>query len=244
MRVLVTRPEPDASSTKAALEEAGHSAVLSSLMNISFMPVNDLGEGLIQAIVFTSRNAVRALSRSPALQNLLEVPVFAVGKGTAKDAHDLGFHGVMEGPGDAAGLFDVILANANPSGGRLIHFAGFRLAFDLESALREHGFEIETVRCYKADAAETLSQDAKVAMREGHLDVVLLMSPEASRTYVRLLEASGLTGKAQEIACACISQATADALAPFNPAQVEVSLRPNSEEVLALINRMAEQFRL
>ncbi|MBU2580958.1 MAG: uroporphyrinogen-III synthase [Alphaproteobacteria bacterium] len=226
------------------MEAAGHSAVLSPLMIISFMPVNDLGPGGVQAIVVTSRNAVRALAQSPVLQSLVELPVFAVGKGTARDAHELGFHGVMEGPGNAAGLVDVITANASPAGGRLVHFAGYKLAFDLEGALRTHGFEIFTVRCYEAQAAEKLSDEALADIAKGHLDAVLLMSPEASRTYVRLIEAAGIAKEAEKIACVCISQATADALAPFKPAQVKVSSRPNSEEVLALINRMAEQFGL
>lgn len=244
MRVLVTRPEPDASSTKAALEEFGHTAVLSPLMSIRFIPVNDLGLGVVQAIIVTSRNAVRALAHSPVLQELLGLPVFAVGKGSARDVHHLGFHGVMEGLGNAAGLVDIITANANPGGGRLIHFAGYKLAFDLEGALREHGFEVETIRCYEAEAAGGFTAEAEAAMRMGHLDAVLLMSPEASRTYVRLVEAAGLANEAQKVACACISAATAEALAPFRPAVVKVSERPNSEEVLALINRMAEQFRL
>jgi len=244
MRILVTRPEPDASSTQAALQGCGHRAILSPLMSIRFIKVNDLRPGPLQAIIVTSRNAVRALGQSAVLQELLELPVFAVGKGTARDAHDLGFHGVMEGPGNARGLVDVIAANANPAGGRLVHFAGYKLAFDLENALRQLGFEIETIRCYEAQAAKTLTPEAVGAMRTGHLDAVLLMSPDASRTYVQLVEAAGLADAARKVACACISPATAEALTPFNPDVVEVSKRPNSEEVLALINRMAEQFRL
>lgn len=243
MRVLVTRPEPDASSTKARLEDAGHAAILSPLMSVTFTPVDDLGEGAVQAIVVTSRNGVRALARSPVLQELLELPLFAVGKGTSRDAHELGFHGVMEGPGTAELLVDVIKANANPAGGRLIHFAGYKLAFDLEGALRQAGFDVTTLRCYEAEAAKQLTRDGEQALRQGHLDAVLLMSPEASRTYVRLVEAAGLVPEARKVAAACISKATADALAPFGPTQVNVSERPNSEEVLALINRMAEQSR-
>lgn len=244
MRVLVTRPEPDASTTKAALEAAGHSVVLSPLMTIRFLPVQRFGEGMIQAIIFTSRNAVRALAQSPVLQGLLDVPVFAVGKGTARDAHDLGFHGVMEGPGNASDLVDVITAKSTPAGGRLIHCAGYKLAFDFEGVLGSKGFDVATIRCYEAEAASKLTDEAEAALRGGHLDAVLLMSPNASRTYVNLVEAAGLSQEAGKIACACISQATADALTPFKPGNVKVSLRPNSEEVLALVNRMAEQFRL
>lgn len=243
MRVLVTRPEPDASSTKAALESMGHEAVLSPMMTIRFEPVPDLSSGIVQAIILTSRNAVRALSRSPVLGGIVDLPVFAVGKGTASDVHQLGFHGVMEGPGKAEGLVDIIAGHANPAGGRLVHFAGYKLAFDLDGALRKRGFHVEVVRCYEAQSAERLTTEAEEALRSGRLDAVLLMSPEASRTYVRLVQDAGLGEAARKVACACISAATAEAVTPLKPAATRVADQPNSEEMLALINRMAEQSR-
>lgn len=243
MRVLVTRPEPDASSTKAALEAAGLEAVLSPLMTINFEPVEDLGPGHVQAIIVTSRNAVRALAKSPVLQGLIDLPVFAVGPRSARDAHDLGFHGVMEGPGTASELPELIISNANPAGGRLIHFAGYQLSFDLEGALRDRGFDVQTKRCYEAQGARQLTPAAQDALRSRDLDAVLLMSPEASRTYVRLVGSLDLEAEAAEVAYVCISESTAKALEPFNPTAVCVAQRANFEEVLALVNRMAEQSR-
>lgn len=243
MRVLVTRPEPDASTTKAALETAGLEAVVSPLMTINFEPVEDLGPGHVQAIIVTSRNAVRSLAKSPVLQGLIDLPVFAVGPRTAQDAHDLGFHGVMEGPGTASELPGLIFSHSDPAGGKLVHFAGYKLAFDLEGALKERGFEVQTARCYHAQNAEQFTPAAENALRSGLLDAVVLMSPEASRTYARLLISSGLEAKAADVACVCISKSTADALKPFKPKSVNVAERANLEEVLALVNRMAEQSR-
>ncbi len=243
MRVLVTRPEPDASMTKAALEAAGLEAVVSPLMTISFEPVEDLGPGHVQAIIVTSRNAVRSLARSPVLQGLINLPVFAVGPRSAQDAHDLGFHGVMEGPGTAAELPELIVSHSDPAGGKLVHFAGYKLAFDLESALKDRGFQVQTERCYQAQSAEQLTPMTEDALRSRHLDAVLLMSPEASRTYVRLISSHGLEAEAADVACVCISKATADALKPYKLKAIRVAERPNLEEVLALVNRMAEQSR-
>ncbi len=243
MRVLVTRPEPDASTTGAALKAMGHEVVVSSLMGVRLLPISDLGPGLVQALIFTSRNAVRSIAASPELPGLLELPVFAVGPRTAQDAHDLGFHGVIEGPGTAGELVDVITADSAPDGGRLIHFAGYKLAFDLEGALGEKGYKVDVIRCYDAARAKQLSPEAKEALSLGHLDAVLLMSPEASRTYIQLVEAACLSEAARKVACLCISQATAEALQPLNPSKIQVSSKPRSEEVLALINRMSEQSR-
>ena len=241
MHILVTRPEPDASETKAALESAGHTVTLSPLLNIDFEPITDIGQGSIQAIVVTSRNALRALSKSPLLADLRDLPVFAVGPRSARDVHDLGFHGVIEGPGNAAGLPDCISANSDPRGGRLLHLAGYRLAFDLEEAMSSRGYDFESLPCYRASPATSLPPQARDAIASGSLDAVLLMSPDSARTYVRLVGEAGLSRQAESIAAICISAATAAALPPLPVASIQVADRPNSEEVLALINRMAEQ---
>jgi uroporphyrinogen-III synthase len=243
MRILVTRPEPDASATGEALKAMGHEVVMSSLMDVRLIPVADIGPGAVQALIFTSRNAVRAVATSPALPGLLELPVFAVGPGTTKDARDLGFHGVITGPGNAAGLVDVVQAEAAVEGGRLIHFAGFKLAFDLEGALRANGYQVDTIRCYEAQRAKELSPEAVDALRSGHLDAVLMMSPEASRTYIQLVETARISEAARNTAYVCISEATAEALLPLNPSRIQVSSKPSSQEVLALINRMSDQSR-
>lgn len=227
----------------AALAASGHTAILSPLMSIRLDPPDSLGPGAVQALIVTSRNAVRALARSRLLPGLIGLPVFAVGPRSARDAHDLGFHGVLEGPGTAADLPAFIVANADPAGGKLVHLAGYKLAFDLEGAMTERGFQFETLHCYAAERAQALSPDAVVGITNGHLDAVLLMSPEAARSFVGLVAAHGLTENARQITCLCISQATAAALAPFQPVSTRIAGRPNSEEVLALVNRMAEQSR-
>lgn len=243
MRILVTRPEPDASDTGARLQESGHEAVMSPLMDIRLDPITDIGPGAVQALIVTSRNAVRALAHSPLVDGLLNLPVFAVGPRSAQDARDLGFHGVIEGPGAASGLADCIAANSNPDGGRLVHLAGYRLAFDLAGAMRARGYTFESLRCYEAVAASALSPEAIEAIKAQDLDAVMLMSPDAARTFAELVAKAGLAEAAKPLVGVCISQATADALQAELAIPTMVAERPNSEEVLALINRMAEQSR-
>lgn len=97
MRLLVTRPEPDALKLGAILEEAGHEAAVEPLLSVSFE-----GEAIdvdgAQALVATSRNALRALKASPALAQARRLPLFAVGKATADEARALGFAGVPDDP--------------------------------------------------------------------------------------------------------------------------------------------------
>ena len=62
MRVLVTRPEPDASDEVEALASRGHEGVKAPLLIIE--PVKNVALELdtAQALIVTSRNALRALA--------------------------------------------------------------------------------------------------------------------------------------------------------------------------------------
>ena len=99
MRLLVTRPEPDATRQAEILAAHGHEPVVAPLLLIE--PATDviLDLGGAQALIVTSRNALRALSSHPDLALSLRLPFFAVGEATAKAATDLGFAKVTAGPG-------------------------------------------------------------------------------------------------------------------------------------------------
>ena len=118
MRVLVTRPEPDAQDEVAALAARGHEGIVSPLLVIE--QVKDVALDLdgAQALNVTSRNALRALPRHPALDAARALPLFAVGEATAHAARELGFAEVIEGPGNGRGLAELIVEKAEPSAGQ------------------------------------------------------------------------------------------------------------------------------
>jgi len=91
MRLLVTRPEPDALKLRAALEEHGHEATVEPLLSVSFEDGDELDLDGVQALIATSRNGLRALKSHPALAEARALPLFAVGGATAKEARALGF---------------------------------------------------------------------------------------------------------------------------------------------------------
>src|SRR5262249_54007783 len=100
MRLLVTRPEPDRSPETPLLSARGPLPVLAPLLEIevSKAPLQLAGA---QALIATSRNAIRALVLHPQRDEALKIPLFAVGDATADAARALGFGDVVTGPGRA-----------------------------------------------------------------------------------------------------------------------------------------------
>jgi uroporphyrinogen-III synthase len=238
MRLLVTRPEPDASLEAEALTARGHEPVLAPLLAIEF--VHDVVVELAgaQALIVTSRNALRALASHRELDEALRLPLYAVGEATARAATKLGFRQVTEGPGTGAALAELIGGKLAPGAGPLVHLAGETLAFDLKSALASEGFSVRQLVLYRAVPARELPAKALGLLKAGRLDGVILMSPRTAKTFALLLDRHGLVTEGRRLVCYCLSEAVAEAVAPVG-ARVRVAAQPREEDVLALVDSEA-----
>ena len=238
MRVLVTRPEPDAQDEVEALAMRGHEGVVSPLLIIEQIEDVALDLDGAQALIVTSRNALRVLAKHPALDAARGLPLFAVGEATARAARALGFATVIEGPGTGAGLAELIPRTANPSAGRLVHLAGETLAFDLKSALEARGFSVTAPVLYRAVPATELAPEALRSIKDGKLDGVILMSPRTAKTFLALLARYGAVTQGKRLVCYCISEAVAEVLTPLG-FRVRVAAHKREEDVLALLDSKA-----
>src|SRR5262245_6379444 len=131
MRVLITRPEREATTLATALGQRGHQAVIAPLFRLEFVhPTDDFAAALAacQAVLLTSANGARALAE--ANENRSK-PVFAVGDTTAATAEGLGFTSVTSASGDGAALAELVHQRLDPKAGPLLHVSGMEAGFDL-----------------------------------------------------------------------------------------------------------------
>lgn len=243
MHVLVTRPRSDAQDMCAALEAAGHQVSVEPLLEIELAPVGSALLTDVQALVLTSRNALRALSASPALYDARRLPVFAVGPGTATLARQAGFGTVFAGEGTARDLADLIANHRRPEDGVLLHLAGEILAFDLKGDLEARGYTVSQTTVYRAVASQSLSESVVHALAALSIDAVMLMSPRTAAVYADLVARHELAEAARTPIYLCLSLAVASALAPLAPHRIAVADQPSSQEMLALVARIAAELR-
>jgi uroporphyrinogen-III synthase len=237
MRLIVTRPEPDGSREAALLTARGHLPVLAPLLKIEFSntPLELTGA---QALIATSRNAIRALSAHPQRDEAVKLRLFAVGEATTDEARKLGFGDVVTGPGTATELGVLIARCVRPERGPLVHLAGDTLAFDLSSALKLQGFTVRKALAYRAVPVEALAGPV-VEMLEAHrIDGVILMSPRTAGIFAALLAKHRLVTQAKRLICYCLSEAVAEEVAALHCA-IRVAAHPREEDVLALLDSEA-----
>ncbi len=120
--------------SRSGWQSAGTLAIAAPLTTITFakgqIPLNG-----VQALVVTSKNALRALARSPSLAKAIELPIFTVGPGSGAMAAELGFERIIPGPASARELVPVIAARGEPMGRPLLVLTGDRPAFNMTERL-------------------------------------------------------------------------------------------------------------
>jgi len=234
MRLLVTRPHPQAGETAERLRALGHAVRVAPLLDIVPDPDVTLAPDGADLVVLTSRGAVRALTRHRELDRVRGLPTLAVGEATAAAARAAGFSDVRAAGGD---LFSVAAAiEADPNRPRtVLHLAGRDRSGDLGALLAASGAAVVTRVCYRAEAAQALPADVAGALKEGDIDAVLSFSPRSAATLVRLAQAEGAGPAVAALRHFCLSEAVADVLRGASAGRVEVAERPDQEAMLALI---------
>lgn len=242
MRLVVTRPEPDATALKAQLVAQGHEVLVEPLMELSFDDADPIEVVGAQALIATSRNAVRALARSLALDDARDLPLFAVGPGTAATARSLGLVNVIAGRGTVADLIPALVDCLEVNAGPVVYLAGEVVTGDLPGELRRLGFHVLEPVVYAMNDVKSFSSGFVARVRAGAVGGVVLLSPRTARIWVKLLRSHEIADWARRMHHFCLSAAVARQLAPLGDVPVAIAREPNLQQVLALTAADGPQF--
>jgi len=238
IRALVTRPQPGAAQTAAALTARGVDALVEPMLTIEFLPPDTLDLGEVQALLFTSANGARAFAAASPERRL---PVLAAGDATARAARAAGFGQVRSAAGDAGALARLAARCCDPAAGALLHACGADVAGDLAGSLAGAGFAVRRAALYRARPAGTLSPALLEALRSGRLRLALFFSPRTAAVFARLAERNGVGG-ACRLVCACaLSEAVAQALAGLVWREIRVARRPDREAMMAEVDTLVKR---
>lgn len=221
--VWITRARPGALATAERVRGLGLTAIVDPLLAVESLDVH-LDLSRIAALAFTSANGVEAFAR---LSEERGLPVFAVGRATAKAARGEGFASVSSADGDVEDLCALIAARAP---GYVLWAGAREPAGDLVGMLRGRGLMATGVAVYetleRAPSEDTLARlDAPAT--------VLLHSPRAARVLAAILRRR----PAPTARFLCLSEAVAAPLRDIaEPGSVTFAPRPDESALLDLLN--------
>ncbi len=206
IRVIVTRPEPDASAFAAMLAARGMTAILSPVLRIELREIaNEIGGAA--AVAFTSANGVRSYLAAGGDRGLR---AFAVGAATAAAARAGGLETVHSGAGDVAALARQIVDGGDCGSADILHVVGRDEAGDLVGALAARGLRARRVIGYAAEPVGDLSGEAIDALKRGGASVSLF-SARSARLLRAATAGARLDGFLGGNNAACLSAAVAAA---------------------------------
>jgi uroporphyrinogen-III synthase len=231
MRLLVTRPEPGASRTRAELVARGHEALIDPLMIIRPVAATPPADRF-DAVALTSVNGARAAAELPWVF-YSGLPVFTVGRRTRETALKAGFTDVTSADGDVDGLTDM-LAKCLIPGERVLWLAGEDRAGDLAAALKPHGIAVETVVAYRAEPAEHLAETTVAALSAGRIDGILHYSRRSCETLLEAGRRDGVYEAVVRLTHYALSPRVAAPLAAAG-AEVRIAATPDEAGLLDLL---------
>lgn len=231
MHVLVTRPEPAAERTAAALLARGHDVWKLPLMQIEPLAADLAGKW--GAVIITSANAPAAIAADPAREALRKLPLFAVGARSAEAARQAGFADVTSAGGDIRDLVQLLRGRKADAKAPLLYLAGEDRAADLIGGLAAHGITAEMRVVYRAVSAP-FPPELVAALEAGDVQAVLHFSKRSAENYLAGARSAGISEQALAVRHYCLSAQVAAPLAAAGAKRVAVAPRPEEAALVEL----------
>ncbi len=235
-RVLVTRPGEDGIILAEILAEQNVETIIAPLFTIKNIDGPTIELDKFQALLLTSANGVRALSRRTDRRDL---PVYAVGDATAMTARTAGFGQVHSAAGNVETLVGLVEEILKPQDGPLLHISGSEAAGDLIRLIERAGFMCEREILYEASVERSLKSSTIAAIKDSQIDAVTLYSPRSAERLVELIRKARLVRTCQQVVAICLSQAVARKIEEVQWKDVIIAREPNQDSLLEIVSQLA-----
>lgn len=203
MRLLMTRPEPDASLSAERLRALGHTVIVSPVLEIIFSHEALLWCSGVDFVV-TSRNGMRALVDLGDDAMRSDAAIFTVGDATAALAKEAGFLRVFSASGAVDDLVRLIEAE-NPA--RLLYICGRERKGNLEEKLRACGISVDLAERYHANFASQFSAQAISAFEDQSIDGVVFYSTRSAEAFNHLMKQQLISYSTKQMTYFCLAKA-------------------------------------
>lgn len=231
----MTRPEPGASRTAAALAEAGLDPVVMPFTRTVGLPVpadRIAAAGACDAVVVTSAKALT--HASAALRAALAgKPVFAVGDASAAAVPaDAGR--VLSADGDALALADLV-ASELPKGRSVLYLCGRVRTGTLEDALSEAGYAPVLIETYDVEEVSRLTENLIECLREAPPDAIMFHSGVSAGLFLEAVAEHAFNEVLETIDFFVISERVARRLDAIPSRSVTASPEPRDDALVACV---------
>lgn len=181
MRILITRPEPDATQMAQALMPLGFSCIINPVLAVSPLPFREtIPDKAI--VLITSKQAIPALV-SLGLHDRL---ILTVGAQTAQSLVSLGFPQTQAAGETVQELLDFLQSHFSKDQ-HFFYLSGRDVSCDVPSALAHQGYVCQRTVVYETSFLP-LSPTTQMAFKNKEIDGVIFMSLNTVKAFVQSLK--------------------------------------------------------
>ena len=231
MKMLVTRPMPEAEETAGRLRALDLDAVVAPLLQFEPLPTSLPEAQGFAALALTSAHALRALEARGVLDRYTVLPVYAVGERTAAVARAMGFGDVRHSGGGLAELAQ-LLSHAGLSG-PVFYPAARHTAGDLAKSLAPFGVMVVTARVYDMVPVDGLDPAVSADLTSGAIGAALFYSQRTAEVFVQTASAMS-DGAKRSLGMLCLSEQVAAPLIEAQFVRLTLADQPSEEAMMAL----------
>ncbi len=231
IRILVTRPEPDADETAGRLIALGLEPSVFPLMRMQTTEARLPAPEGLSGLIVTSANALRALHRRDALGPYFGLRVFAVGERTAAVAKGLGFADIVSANGDAGDLIGLVADHAEA--GSYFYPSAEETAHELPKTLAASGHEIIAAEIYRMVPQTRLSDEIAGQLAAGGFAAALFYSRRTAHIFARLTEPVLTPERRRALTPICLSENVAAPLVEHGFPRIVLADFPSEEAMMA-----------
>lgn len=237
--ILITRPAEEARLFARRLRAEGFNVAVEPMLEIEHLDFKLPNMSSYQGLVFTSVNAVRALAaRLGDKVKGFEGPCYCVGDRTAKEARAQGFLQAISAKGTADELIDLVCGRVEDKSLPLLYVCGHHTARPVDKLLRAHGYKVDTIVVYKAQAVRKLTPQCLAAIKAGKIEAVTFFSKRTVDTFIRELKKNGLLKELLKMKLLSISDSMLESVRPYKKARTYTADTPDAPGMMRLLNTL------
>jgi uroporphyrinogen-III synthase len=225
--VLVIRPLEDALPMARLLESEGIEVSHYPLFKLHSLPIPALSNP--QALIVTSKNAIRALTK---YNDLKKIPLYAVGDKTAELATQSGFLNVLTASGTSQDLIQLIVKIEQRNKGILWHLSGEMVKGNIVESLTNAGFEAKRQIVYRIEDATNLPASLHMKLKNHSLSHVLFCSSRTTSVFINLLKKKKLEKSTCQMIALCLSEDIKEKILGLKWKKLWVSPYPNVNDLM------------
>ncbi|MBX7145842.1 MAG: uroporphyrinogen-III synthase [Alphaproteobacteria bacterium] len=229
--VLLTRPQDDSDILCQILATYDLNIQIEPLITINPIKNISINFDQIQALIFTSKNAIKAFA---SLYSERHIPIFVVGEGSSNIAQSYNFTQIICGSNNALSLVP-LLETLDYRNGKLLYLAGEMVAHDLITPLKLKKFEIEKIILYQALPLQELTPQTTMMIQSNFIHYIVFFSPRTAFIFVNLIKNDyKLVQACKNIFALCLSPEISKEIDLFSWKKILIASEANQNSLLSL----------